>query len=426
MHDARIVRAYRADERAFTRVRKLPFGKVVGLILSGWKMSLQTRINRFFRELKLLDKLPTASAFCQARMKVKPELFKLLNEETVKGFYEDYGKAGLVQRWQGHLVWAIDGTILNLPDTPETRERYTVQINQHDEEGAVQGMGSVLHDVLNGVAINATLDEKKSEKSFVFDDHSLYFRDEAIVLYDRLYADYSVMAFHTQQRANFVIRAPLSNTFKKVEEFAHSDRTDEGVTLRVTYKQRGFVKERRLAKEIRVRLVKVVLDDGTVEVLLTSLLDKERYPTEEFRELYKKRWGIETYFDRLKNLLEVERFSSKKVIGIEQDFWGVVFLSSLASVLSKEEEEEARAGSRRKGLKYEYKVNMSVCYSAIAECVIDLLLDESKSPEEAEEEIRKMVRMALVPERPGRWSERKPGSTSRKLRFNKYAKRIWS
>ncbi len=65
----------------------------------------------------------------------------------------------------------------------------------------------------------------------------------------------------------------------------------------------------------------------------TSIQNREDYKVEDFRWLYNKRWGVETYLDRLKNQLEVERFSSGKLIGIEQDFYGIVFLSTLESVL---------------------------------------------------------------------------------------------
>jgi len=73
-------------------------------------------------------------------------------------FFEDY--AELVRRWKGRLVWAVDGTLLNLPDSEETRARYTVQTNRHDREGVVQGMASFLYDVLNEVTIHAVLDEE--------------------------------------------------------------------------------------------------------------------------------------------------------------------------------------------------------------------------------------------------------------------------
>lgn len=387
-------------------------------------MSLPNRVTRFFHQLGLLSRRPTAVAFCKARRKVRPELFQRMNQEMVTCLYEDY--AGLVRRWRGRLVWAVDGTLLNLPDSAETRERYTVQTNQHDPEGVVQAMASFLYDVLNEVAINPVLDRKRSEKSFVLLEHRPYFRPEAIVLYDRAYADYAVMAFHVAIGVDFVIRGKSSHTFKEVEAFISSPETDRIVTVRSTAKQECWVEELELPRQVQVRLVKVALDDGAVEVLMTSLSDVEKYPAEEFKSLYAKRWGVETYFDRLKNLFEVERFSSRKVNGIEQDFYGIVFLTTLASVLLKEEDERARRWSEERGLKYTYKVNRAVCYAALVDQAVELLLDERKSADEAEEELRTRLRGMWIPERPGRRNERRAKSPSFRMRFQRYVKRIWA
>ena len=234
------------------------------------------------------------------------------------------------------------------------------------------------------------------------------------------------MAFHAVLGVDFVIRAPSNHTFKEVEGFARCGETERVVTIEVTQRQKDFVKEHGLPETIQVRLVRVALDDGTVEVLMTSLVDTEEYPAEEFKGLYGKRWGVETYFDWLKNLLEVERFSSRKVVGIEQDFYGIVFMSTLASVLMKEEEEAADRWSEERRLKYRYKVNRSVRYSALVDQVVDLLLNECKSSEEAEEELRTMLRRMWIPERPGRRTKRPAKSTSRQLRFQQYVKRIWT
>jgi len=80
-----------------------------------------------------------------------------------------------VRRWKGRLLWAVDGTLLKGPDSEETRARYSVQTNQHDREGVVQGMASRLSDVLNEVTIHAVLGERRSEKSFVLREHSSHF-----------------------------------------------------------------------------------------------------------------------------------------------------------------------------------------------------------------------------------------------------------
>ncbi len=420
------ITSFRTADTDFTRVRKLPFWRVTVLILRGWKTSVQNRINKFFDNLCLLENIPTASAFCQAREKIKPEFFKVLNENVVRFFYENYEKEGLVRKWKGRLLWAVDGSRINIPDTSETREKYSVYANKYNVEGVVLAQTSSLCDVLNEICINSKIDRIKSEKSFIFSEHIGHYFKSAIVIYDRLYADYSVATSHIKAGIDFVIRCPIGSTFKKVEEFSKSDLIDEIVSLKVTPKQKKFVEENGLPKEVTVRLVKVRLENGEIEVLMTSLMDKEEYKAEDFKWLYNKRWGIETYFDRLKNKLEVERFSSEKLIGIEQDFYGVVFLSTLESVLSKDDEKDITEESREKQLKYEYKINKSISYSALVDHIVDLLLNLKKSPEEVVDDLIKLFRTGRTPMRPGRKFKRKSLTATQQLRYHKYVKRTWA
>jgi hypothetical protein len=427
--DANVMRSFRVRDADFTRERKLPFWNVAALILRGWKMSIQNRINKFFDTLGVLDdngSIPTASAFCQAREKMKPEFFKALNEKTVQFFY-DHEAGELVKKWKGrYLLWAVDCSQINIPDTEETREKYGVHVNQYGVE-TVQAQVSFLYDLLNEATINSCMGATtRSEKSFIFDEHARYYREDVLAIYDRLHADYSVVAFHAKKGVDFLIRCPTI-TFGEIEEFAKSSKlADKVVTLRVTERQRKFVEENGLPTEVTVRLVKVRLEDGKIEVLMTSLLDREKYRLKDFKWLYGKRWGVETYIDRLKNQLEVERFSSKKLIGIEQDFYAVVFMSTLESALEKEDEEEVVEESRRKHLKYEYRINKSVSYSALVDHVMDLLVNLDKSPEEVSDELSRLFKSGRTPIRPGRKFERKDLTPRQKLRFHKYKKRIWA
>jgi hypothetical protein len=417
------INSFRAKETNFTRERKLPFWTTTVLILTSWKKSIHNRLNLFFTHLDLVAGMPEASAFCQARKKIKPELFIALNDETVKFFYDVYGKAGLVKRWQGRLLCAIDGSIINIPDTEETREKYSIQTNQY-KDGTVQALSSFLYDVLNEVCINAVINDKKSEKSFIFNDHVKKFTKEAIIIYDRLYADYSVISFHAKGGYDFVIRCSLTSSFKEVSDFVKSDCFDKIVTIKVTEKQKTFVKENELPEVVTVRLVKVILSNGTIEVLITSLLDGKTYKLEDFQWLYHKRWCIETYFSRLKNLLEIERFSTKTVIGIEQDFHSLVFLSTLESVLIKEDEEKLCKENSDKKLKYEYKINKSVSYTAIADHIVDLLLNHDVPPSEVLAKLSRLFKNGSSPQRHGRQFKRKESTSTQKLRYHKYEKRV--
>ena len=424
MKNSLIIDAFRFKDTDFTRNRKLPFWKTTVLILRSWKTSIHSKLTKFFDDLNLLDVMPTASAFCQARKKIKPELFIAIKDETVKFFYKNYGKSGLVKRWNGRLLWAIDGSSINIPDTQETRNKYSIKVNQYNKDGTVQALSSFLYDVLNEICINAVFNGAKSEKQSIFKEHVKYFNKEAINIYDRLYADYSVLSFHAKEDIDFVIRCRLTQSFKEVIDFVRSDCRDKIVNLKVTEKQKKFVKENKLPEEITVRLVKVKLNNGDIEVLITSLLDRERYNYRDFKWLYNKRWGIETFFNRLKNLLEIERFSSETMIGIEQDFYGLIFLSTFESVLAKEDEEELSKHNTEKELKYEYKINKSVSYSALAEHIAKLLLETNIPPQEILDKLSIIFKTGSCPQRPGRQFKRKIATPSQKLRFHKYGKRV--
>mgnify|MGYP003393592868 CR=1 FL=1 len=418
-----VIDSFRAKVTDFTRERKLPFWITTVLILTSWKKSIHNRLNLFFTTLDLVAGMPEASAFCQARKKIKPELFIALKDETVKFFYETYEKEGYVKRWKGRLLCAIDGSVFNIPDTKETRKKYSIQINQF-KDGTVQALSSFYYDVLNEVCINAVINDKKSEKSFIFNDHVKKFTTEAIIIYDRLYADYSVISFHVKGGYDFVIRCSLTSSFKEVSDFVKSDCFDKIVTLKVTERQKKFVEENGLPEFVIVRLVKVILSNGTIEVLITSLLDGKTYKLEDFQWLYHKRWCIETYFSRLKNLLEIERFSTKTVIGIEQDFHGLVFLSTLESILIKEDEEKMGKVNIEKKRKYEYKINKSVSYTALADHIVELLLNPDVPPSEVLAKLSRLFKNGSSPQRPGRQFMRKESTSTQKLNYHKYEKRV--
>ena len=94
------------------------------------------------------------------------------------------------------------------------------------------------------------------------------------------------------------------------------------------------------------------MDDGTQEILCTSLLDIVKYPYEEFGTLYHYRWNEEEAYKLLKCRAEVENFSGKTAISVKQDFYSKVFLMSLCAAyafpIEEKVREEYRADDNRK------------------------------------------------------------------------------
>jgi hypothetical protein len=89
-------------------------------------------------------------------------------------------------------------------------------------------------------------------------------------------------------------------------------------------------------------LVRIGLGQGQVEILMTSLLDSNQYPTNQFKELYFKRWGVETFYDELKTKLRIEHFSGYSNQSILQDFKAALFVSNVQTLIISELEEELK------------------------------------------------------------------------------------
>jgi hypothetical protein len=386
-------------------------------------VSLQTAVNKFFSAVGDVWRVVTASAYRQARQKVQPEVFVHLNAVTCEEYYARYGADQEVVLWHGQRVLGVDGSYLNLPDTEETRREFSVQTNQHPGGEQVQALASVLYDLRNDVGLSAALGPKQAEKNLLFTTHLAATQAGDVLVCDRAYADYSVMATVVARQCHFVIRFPRQS-FTAVNAFWAAPAQERVVTLAVTSKARAYVAEQQLPTTLRVRLVKVVLASGEVEVLGTDLLDAQTYPAAEFKAVYGWRWQHETYHDRIKNIFEVERFSGKSAQAIKQDFYGVIFLATLESILSKPAQAVLTAQGVARECRYAPQVNRAVSYVTVLEHIVQLLGDARRSPAATLAAIERLLLTTPTRQRPGRQVKRHKRSAAHRLRFAKYGKRV--
>lgn len=274
---------FRLTDKDFTQNRVLTFPLVAVSILRGHKLSLQNALNKVFTALGKVFAVPSNSAYSQARQKLKPELFIHLNQVTCQDFYRLYGADDEVLTWRGHRVLAYDGTYLNLPDTEPLREKYSVQRNQHESE-KVQALAGVLYDVRNDIGLGAALGPIQAEKNFLLNELWSQTRRGDLLVMDRNFADYTVIAWAAKHQREVLVRCP-TQCFGAVNQFWNSDQTESLLTLTVpgTPATRKFVRDHDLPQSVQVRLLKFTLSTGETEALLTTLTDRRRYPSAEFK-----------------------------------------------------------------------------------------------------------------------------------------------
>ena len=139
-----------------------------------------------------------------------------------------------------------------------------------------------------------------------------------------------------------------------------------------------------------MRFVSVRLPEGQLEVLVTTLLDERNYPTEEFSDLYHRRWGHETFYNRLKSRLDLENFSGQTVEAVRQDFHAAVLLCNLERLLTQPASEAVAQASA--GHQHAKQVNRADSYHALKDQVLDLLYSDLP----AEKVIGKLQRLFVV------------------------------
>ncbi len=111
----------------------------------------------FLDELNGNSQTGSDGAWKHARRKVVPDIFLALNRRLLERFYREFESEGLIFRWKGHLLVAIDGSYLTIPKSKELRGWYPMPENQPCPKGFLKALASFQLDVLNGVVWTAEL-----------------------------------------------------------------------------------------------------------------------------------------------------------------------------------------------------------------------------------------------------------------------------
>lgn len=121
---------------------------------------------------------------------------------------------------------------------------------------------------------------------------------------------------------------------------------------------------------IQLRLIRVDLGHE-VEVLITNLLDQQTYPASDFKALYHLRWGVEENYKRLKQWAEIENFSGKSALSVQQDFYAKVVSTNLTAIMvnAAQKQLDQKTGHRR----HTYQINFAQALSKMKNNLIQLI-----------------------------------------------------
>jgi hypothetical protein len=191
--------------------------------------------------------------------------------------------------------------------------------------------------------------------------------------------------------------------------------------------QKGFIKEEELDMAIdrwvvlgktgcSVRVIAIDLAGGEKEILITNIPELE-IEYEAFKELYHKRWGIETKYKTVKQKLELENFSGKLVDNIRQDFYALMTVSNMMASCIRVADRKVKKDREERGNQYVYQVNVNHAVGVFKDRLIRVVIEENRiTRRHLMRELICEIERRVVPTRPNREVIRK--DMNRKAKFH--------
>ncbi len=417
----------------------MSFVDLVLFMMNMVNKTMQRELNDFIKEVKKEPIKYGKSAMSKARLKISPELFIDLNDGLLEDVYEEIED---IKLHHGFRIIGVDGSTLALPNmnilkdkkqSEDIKEIYGKGSNQKGEYGATPRI-SILYDLENKFVLDGILSSIHSSEGFMAIEHidkllkykkSIKEKYKDLLIYDRGYPSMGLIKYHYRHGLNFLMRVNNSS-FKAVREFRRSKKVDEIIEIEITKgilnnlskeKQhpnlKALVEGLKIGDKLKIRAVKVILQNGTVEVLLTSLLSQDEYKTEMFQELYFKRWEVEIGYDVLKNIFNLENFTGLTQIAINQDFYATILTNNLCSLIMNDiMEEKVSFYNQAKERKYLYQLNKSFSIGCMKNTLV-LMFQKNVREEKIYQMIEDEILANLLPIKPNRSFERKKHSSTK-------------
>jgi len=425
--------------KSFTRKGKMGFSDLTLFMMNMLNKTMQSELNSFIKNIKKKKITYSKSAISKARVKISPELFINLNKGLVEDIYEDKEE---IKLHYGFRILGVDGSTLSLPNmgilkdkkqSKDIIEIYGRAKNQKGSHGVTPRV-SIMYDLENKFILDGILNSNDSSERYMAIEHidqlleynkNIKEKYKDLLIYDRGYPSMGLIKYHNKYGLDFLMRIN-SKSFSAVQAFRRSKKQDEILEIEVTSGiLRGFKKEKnhpnlkelgnelKVGETVKIRAIKVILQNGTVEVLLTSLVSQEKYKTEIFQALYFKRWGVELSYNVLKNIFNIENFSGLTQIAINQDFFATILTNNICSLVMNEVmDEKVSLYNEAKKRKYLYQLNTNFSIGCMKDKLV-LMLQKNTREEKIFDMIEAEILTNLLPIKHNRSFKRKKNSSTK-------------
>ena len=359
----------------FVRNRILTFQITFLFITQLLQRSIQRELNSFFGKISDSDysiQKVTKGALTQARAKLKYNGFIELSDSSVEIFYTDAPYLA----WDKHRVLACDGSTLQLPNSKSIAEEFGVSGfgPKADVKHSLARI-SLVYDVFNLVTLNAKIAPFKTHETTLLKEQlsEIKFKENDLLLLDRGYPSIALLYELQQREIDFCVRLK-DDWWNEVNQMLQAGETDKIITFTLPKKDIELQEKFNASHHtVIVRLVVIELENGSKEILCTSLVD-DSYTLEDLKWLYHKRWNIEEAYKLFKQRANIESFSGKTALSVNQDFYAAIFMMNMCAVMSFPIEQKVRAQSKQNTHQHPKQINRTNALALMNESIVGVFV----------------------------------------------------
>jgi hypothetical protein len=269
---------------------------------------------------------PDTNTYCEARQRLALGVIVRLVRRTAQ---EIDGRAPDAWLWKGQKVVLVDGTTASMPDTPANQQAFP----QSKAQGIGLGFPVVrivaLISLATGVVRDLALGPykgKETGETALF--RALWDRLNAgeIVLGDRYYASFFGIAGLSQRGVDglFRMHQRRKTDFRRGVRLAIQDHvvvwTKPARPKWMDQESYAQMTDSLKVRELRIRVTQPGFRVDEL-VLVTTLIDGERYKKKELADLFFERWNIELDLRSIKVVLQMDVLRCKSPEMVKKEIW---------------------------------------------------------------------------------------------------------
>jgi hypothetical protein len=260
---------------------------------------------------------------------------KMSVESVSSFFYSTYDQAcsSADNLYNDLQITILDGSKCMIPRTDETVSKYGLGKGSVGDAYYPQIYLGGFYDLATGTFSDLNFDNGAPAERKIMLDHAKNNKHKTLYIVD---AGYNGMAhiYFTQEYGHHLLMELKRNKLK--DEFRKSKKRSQVIEVKL---KKGnllnFPKHQKLiGKKFKIRFIRT---KGTTKlrskILVTTLIDEQKYKWLDLATLYIQRWKIELAFRHMKSRLKIEKIKKHSIHRIKQLLWAAFAVYNLCAII---------------------------------------------------------------------------------------------